>query len=447
MSADIYILIVARNRRETLLDTLDRRRGAAEAVPDFSRTAGATSMVVLASFETGYITHVADGRKGVRAATELVRLNLDDLEKLNCRVKFSDILKKVKNKCKRHVKIRFEAGGVLPPASRSDVATIVSNMNPEIEYRLQKLLPRRTEFLRSLNGREIENLALQKDTLNTAFNIADISKNSNLWWQVPGGGSGISSYLDGMPKKVIREDAMIVNDLHQLPDFLPEDFASSEKRTFIDSRRPNVQLTVTMANRAKLEEQTGADLIYHNDTHKNFILVQYKAMTERDGDPEFRWSEGGNFLKQIALMYKFHKELKNIPSGKSGKNYRFTDNPFFLKFCKKTVFNPDEAKMITGMYLPLDYWKIADRTGQFRGKHDGKVINYENVGRYMNNTEFAKLVSGSWVGTTVDQSFCLAKMIREILETGKTVTFADFRIRNGLSFGSVYEQAKRGEIQ
>ena len=33
-------------------------------------------------------------------------------------------------------------------------------------------------------------------------------------------------------------------------------------------------LTVIMANRTPLEEQTGADLIYYNETYGAFVLVQ-----------------------------------------------------------------------------------------------------------------------------------------------------------------------------
>jgi hypothetical protein len=41
-----------------------------------------------------------------------------------------------------------------------------------------------------------------------------------------------------------------------------------------------------------VEEQTGADLIYYNETYSAFVLVQYKAMEQAKGGAEFRWRDG-----------------------------------------------------------------------------------------------------------------------------------------------------------
>lgn len=52
------------------------------------------------------------------------------------------------------------------------------------------------------------------------------------------------------------------------------------------------------------------------------------------------------------------------------------------------------------------------------------MLTFQNVGRRINNSEFVNLVSGSWVGTSIEQSAILARIIREVLSSGKTVTFA-----------------------
>jgi hypothetical protein len=41
-----------------------------------------------------------------------------------------------------------------------------------------------------------------------------------------------------------------------------------------------------------------------------------------------------------------------------------------------------------------------------------------------NNSEFVGLVAGSWVGTSIEQSAILGPLIREVLASGKMVTFA-----------------------
>jgi hypothetical protein len=63
-------------------------------------------------------------------------------------------------------------------------------------------------------------------------------------------------------------------------------------------------------------------------------------------------------------------------------------------------------------------------SGKLKGPRGGNVLSYDNVGRRLTNTEFVTLVANSWVGTTIGQSAVLERVIRAVLETGKTVTFA-----------------------
>lgn len=117
-------------------------------------------------------------------------------------------------------------------------------------------------------------------------------------------------------------------------------------------------------------------------------------------------------------------ELNKIQSGADPDGYRFSDNPFFLKFCPRVVFDPDDKGLFKGIYLPLDLWKRADAAGKLKGSKGGNVLTYENVGRRINNSEFVGLVAGSWVGTSIEQSANLGPLIREVLASGKTVTLA-----------------------
>jgi hypothetical protein len=52
------------------------------------------------------------------------------------------------------------------------------------------------------------------------------------------------------------------------------------------------------------------------------------------------------------------------------------------------------------------------------------VLTYNNVGRRLSGSEFITLVAGSWVGTTISQSASLSAMVRSMIESGRTVTFA-----------------------
>jgi hypothetical protein len=76
------------------------------------------------------------------------------------------------------------------------------------------------------------------------------------------------------------------------------------------------------------------------------------------------------------------------------------------------------------MYLPLQYWRCLESDPSIRGSRGGKAVGFNNVGRYFDNSSFATLVAGGWVGTTTNQSQVLEAAVREILQTGRTVTLA-----------------------
>jgi hypothetical protein len=179
-----------------------------------------------------------------------------------------------------------------------------------------------------------------------------------------------------------------------------------------------------MANKLKLEEQTGADLIYFNETYRSFVLVQYKSMNKGAKGPEFRWQENDQLAEEIARMDTVLSALGKLPQDQSPASFRLHTNPFFLKLCARTLFNPDDKGLFAGMYLPLDLWRSLANDPATEGPRGGRVISYDNVGRKLTNTEFIALVANSWVGTTVPQSSLLEKVIREVVGTGKTITFA-----------------------
>jgi hypothetical protein len=179
-----------------------------------------------------------------------------------------------------------------------------------------------------------------------------------------------------------------------------------------------------MANRLRLEEQTGADLIYYNETFQSFVMVQYKAMERSDDGPVFRWQAGDKLEEEIARMDNLRIELDKVPPDLTPRSFRLNENPFFLKLCPKVVFNPDDKGLFLGMYLPVELWRSLANDDVTVGKRDGRLLTYQNVGRRLTNTEFITLVSNAWVGTTIPQSSLLQSVIEDVIRTGKTATFA-----------------------
>ena len=378
---------------------------------------------MFASFEDAKITHIADGKKGVSAGTGLARLNLHDLKALARPITFDELQNGVAARVRAHLKRVLTQGGILPPKTLGAFVDRIVELDASVAGRLARYSERRRLALGRLENGAKENLAFQKETLGIALEISGISKDELLAWQPVGGSQ--QSFLDGLPGAQVREDAMLLADFSTVPGFEAIDEVTHYgSKVFEKTESPAVRLTVIMANRLPLEQQTGSDLIYFNEAYRSFVMVQYKAMEKGKDQAVFRWQAGDQFVQEIERMDALLAELNKIQSGNDPDGYRFSDNPFFLKFCPRVVFNPDDKGLFKGIYLPLDLWKRAEAAGRLKGTKGGNLLTFENVGRRINNSEFVGLVSGSWVGTSIEQSAILGPLIREVLASGKTVTFA-----------------------
>lgn len=392
-----------------------------EPVPRFEHSKR-VPLVVLASFEDGAITHVADGRKGVAAGTGLVRLNMKSVDALSQPVTFPELLQSVPQKVRPHLERILSRGGKLPPKTLGAVVDALIQLDPDLSDRLARFSDQRAQAVANLASREKENLAVQKESLGIALQVAGIEREELLNWNP---NDEPRSFLEGLPSARVREDAMLLTDFSQIPGFHAiTETTHYAAKTFRNEQKPRVCLTVIMANRLPLEEQTGADLIYYNETYRCFAMVQYKAMEKGDDGPEFRWQKGDQLEDEIARMDNVLSEIDKLQPDGAPRSFRFSNNPFFLKFCPRIVFDPDDKGLFKGMYLPLTLWKGLCSSNALKGPKGGNLLTYENVGRYLTNSEFVALVAKSWVGTTVSQSAVLEEIIRNVLAAGKTVILA-----------------------
>lgn len=429
ISAAGYVLLVPRNRRSVLLHEAEHGVSpyhftpfVAEPVLSFRHSKRAP-LVVFASFKTNHITHVAEGKRGPSAGTRLVRLHLLELTPLIRPIRFDKISNGVAARIRPHLERILVEGGILPPKTLQAFVDRIVELDATLSDRLARFSARRRDALARLGTRAKANLAFQKEALGLALDIAGLSKEELLTWQPKD--DQPRSFLDGLRDTRVREDTMLLRDFSTLPGFDAVDETTHYgTKVFENSQDPSIRLTVIMANRMPLEQQTGADLIYFNEAYRCFVMVQYKAMEQATNEPEFRWQEGDKFMQEIQRMQDFLSNLSKMPSGNSPDGFRLSENPFFLKFCPRALFNPDDSGLFRGIYLPFDLWKRLEGTGQLKGNRGGNVLTFRNVGRRINNTEFIGLVGGAWVGTSSEQSDVLCDLIREVVSLGRTVTFA-----------------------
>jgi len=121
------------------------------------------------------------------------------------------------------------------------------------------------------------------------------------------------------------------------------------------------------------------------------VLVQYKAMEKPEDGAEFRWRDGDQFTEEIERMDGLLAELAKCASDAAPEGFRLGSDPFFLKFCSRVVFSPDDKGLFPGIYLPLDLWKRLHSAGRLKGPRGGNVLGFANVGRKLSNSDFIQL--------------------------------------------------------
>ena len=415
-----YVLKIEKKRHSTFKDSVEEWGQFSEAVPKFSKGNGSPFVVFIANHENVF-THVALGKGGIQAGTGLRKLKLDRIGALKKPIKFTELVASVAPSLKTHIIRVLDEGGILPPKSFLAVVSAIHALNPEIHPLLVRFNERRTFAIGKLGQKTVEALAVQKESLSTALQLADLDRRPLLEWE-PSQSIVKNSFIDGLPKAYLREDEMIFNDLQHFPGMELIRTAVTGRAHFEDRI---TRLDVIVANRRILEEQTGADLIYYNATYKSFVMVQYKAMEHPSpsAEPLYRLPNV-QLTKEVSRMEDILKQLQATPSPKNRHEYRLETNPFFIKLCPRIVLKPDDIGLTSGMYFSLDHWRFLETDIDMKGTGGGQIVTYSNVGRTINNTDFSMLVRNAWVGTTPSQSTMLEPLIREALENGRAITLA-----------------------
>ena len=417
--ANGYVLNVALPRRAVLLHARDWGSAVAESVPDFTHRRS-HPLICFVSFSDGVITHVAEGRRGHQGGTSLRRLNLLRMTKLGTPVPYEAVLPILPLRFRHHVETRFADGGLLPPGSFGAFVDAVRTLLPESNRLLERFSESRRRLIADLSREVRTALAYQKETVATALTLAGIERQKLQDWRPHLENGRVKSFLDGLSEAYLREDQMVINDLGTFPGF--ETVRRTQHATAL-FKNERISLTVVMANRHSLEKQLGADLIYRNETYGSFVIVQYKAMEHEAGTARFRLPND-QLEKELKRMEELWTEFQGCQPDTDLDGFRLKENPFFLKLCPRIVFDPDDAGLIQGMYLPLEYWRRLERAPGIKSSRDGKMVTFENAGRHFDNTTFAHLVASGWIGTNTQQTAILDEVIREILKTGRTVTIA-----------------------
>ncbi len=420
--ASAFILKLERDRADVFEEALDEFGYFAEAVPQFSHSRNAPLICFVVN-DQGVVTHIASGRRGVNAGTRQSRLNISDINEIETLLSVEMIIDGVPKKNRKIVEDRFRRGGLLTPRAFEEVIDLVARLRPETSSLINRFTKSARTRLARLTRETKRSLGQQKESIATAMLLAGVDREPLQEWSLADDDAP-RSFLDGLSQSRMREDQMIIQDLSGVPGYeFIRQVPNASAALFRDEETGH-RLTVVLANRLPLEEQTGTDLIYYNEAFRSFVMVQYKAMEPDDKEGSiFRFPEK-QLTEEIGRMETFLKELEKLKESGSVDDYRLNKDPFFLKFCPRIQFDPNSSAVTKGMYVPLSYWKRLSEENAMIGPRGGRRLAYSNVRRYFDNSSFASMVRGAWVGTAIDQSILLERWMKRVLSTGRALTFA-----------------------
>lgn len=219
----------------------------------------------------------------------------------------------------------------------------------------------------------------------------------------------------------VLEDRMIDNDLASFPG------AQAMRRHMVGAVRIETDsgsLTILNANRTGIEHTLGVDLIYFHHIFNSFTLVQYKRMTG-NRHPIYRPNADASYHEEISRMRSFSSRADNDEEIDL-LSYRMESNPFFFKFCaaQRTGY---WGRMLQGMYIPLRLWETFIESDLAKGPKGGRIIGFDNAQRWLNNSEFVRLIRGGWIGSHGADSESISEIIERELSANKSLIAAVHR--------------------
>lgn len=412
-----YVLHMPMNRRSLFENHAEDKRDFGEPLPVFSYNRNFPYLVLI-STNRSTLTHIASGVGSITAGSGMRRMNLKNILEID--IEMEEIVSHAMPKFKKLIEDIWDKGGIVPEKTFAEILRCLYIVYPDIEQEIRPYLSRTYSFKR-LNQKVIQSLADQKEAVSTAMQLAELDRSPLQTWGTDGNESP-RSFLEGLDEVYLREDSMIAHDMSVLPGF---DIIRQSRygRAQFRSANDQVILDVIVANRTAMEEQTGADLIYFNESYRSFVFIQYKAMEKETGIGDVFRLPNKQLTKEIESMRKLLKHLGDNRATHRD-HYRISYNPFYIKLCSRIDFNPDDLKLTSGMYFNLDHWEFLENDADMLGPQGGRRISYKNMSRHITNTDFTTLVKHSWIGTTPKQTELIEPLIEEILRTGKSVIYA-----------------------
>jgi hypothetical protein len=376
----------------------------------------AARQVALVSWEGDYIDGCAVMTTSGRVASYKTRVRLTHYFD-GIAVEVKALARQLPKAARERFRVALNGGGQLDGETTAAVRKVLVDRHPDAAaaWELAESEAHR-EPPELWPNQGVPAVAYERDAVGLALSIAGISREDVMSnWD----GDTHAPFLQGLSEFRAYEDAAIAHDTTVFGKWKGLGPSVIGVARFQDRGR---HLTVINANRTPIENTLGCDLIYYIHDFNAYVLVQYKRLAKAAKGWEFRPDSDANFAKELERMRAIAAPAR---ARDDPEHYRMGENFCFIKFCKPVTSEPFSGELSAGMYLPLDYFDSLVKADRLKGPKGGKVLTYENVGRWLNNSAFVGLVGRSWVGArglTVRQ---LTSVLRRSLASKHSLILAE----------------------
>ena len=218
-----------------------------------------------------------------------------------------------------------------------------------------------------------------------------------------------------LERVAVFEDGVIEHDARSVPGY---DLVGSEVTGHAVFEKGFERLEVYTANRRRLENVFGVDLIYMNLTRKNIVMVQYKMLEpprQNASEPDWIYRPNDNLESEIERMGRFGKKHSPGPY-----EYRLNPQVFYLKFVKRTG-----ALKNAGYTIPIDHFEQLRKDPACRGPRGGFRISFERLaGRYLRQGAFVELIRSGYIGAHAKTTMQLKALVEAVVQQDRAVVAA-----------------------
>lgn len=399
-----------------ILSSIERTAGFTDVVSTSDWKLPQTSLVLISSDGTQF-EFIGIVRRAGLVATGKTRIRVSDLEPFHQPVGLDEILSLLPYRFGDHFQHAVRSRSAVPPATWERVIAALVTMRPDLGpviERLQRLASRTRA-----RGEAQEVVAQERDAVNLALRASGIDPARLV--DVGPGADGAIPFLAGLRQASITEDQAIGHDA----GIFGRGWRMLERHQVGTAvfEQDGARLTVMNVNRTRVEHTLGVDLLYYHHQYRSYVLVQYKNM-RREGEILGYRPGGESYEQEMERMRRFMREHPPTSSPAEQHAYRLHPGLFYFKICSSVVLEPQSTRMIGGMYLPLDYWDVLLESESVRGARGGRIITFDNAGRYLTNSQFIELIQAGWIGSRLEHTEAVTQLVRAAIEGDRSLVVA-----------------------